>query len=140
GLLNGLFVAIERLLPKKWHSRILTFVLIDITWFLFRVQNISDIVGMFDQEFLGLRVENLFYFTNINVHSPIASAITLLVAIVIMFVVDYLREKKGDLSLIFAGLPGIVQWLIVAFLVFTMFYYGPYGEDYASSAFLYFQF
>lgn len=140
GLLNGLFVAIERLLPKKWHSRILTFILIDITWFFFRVQNISDIVEMFNNEFFKLRFVNLFDFTKLNAHGPVASAITMLVAIVIMFVVDYLREKKGDLSLIFAGLPGIVQWLIVAFLVFTMFYYGPYGEDYASSAFLYFQF
>ena len=140
GRLNGIFVCIERLLPKKWNSRILTFILVDITWFLFRVESIAVIPEMFSEEFWGFRIYELFCWTGINVHSPYASAITLGVAIFIVFIVDYFRDKKGDLSLIFAKLPGIFQWLIIVFLVLTMFYYGNYGEEYANTAFLYFQF
>ena len=158
GGLNGLFIVIGEMtrgirtrIQKKLHfdsqrlsgwlgQSLGTFVLINITWFFFRVPTLEEGVAIAQHigeywEFNRLLSPNFFL---LQVDPQILW--TLSFAILLLVVVDVMKYKGIQLQ-DFMGRQGCVfRWVVYLGIILIVFFFGAYGTDYEQSQFIYFQF
>ena len=184
GLLNGLYVSIERFAGKHLHpqrkgkeeknpteknnknnkniknnkgkqekgpvsrffGRILTFVLVSLSWIFFRAQSLekaSLVVYRITHRFLlsefvpfvikklSMGPGNLLY--NLDV---VYGWRKLILGLLVVWIVDLFAEKH-DIPYILARSKRRVRWTVEIILLITVIVFGVYGFEYNASAFIY---
>ena len=142
----------KRSIEKKYNMRtesfsyklgqvMITFILVNISWIFFRMNSFGKSIDFihriatrwnpwvfFDQSLYGLGLTQL----EIDI---------LIVAIVILFLIDLVRYKKGVTIDIFLKEQCLwFRWFVILFMIFFIFIYGIYGPTFEASQFIYFQF
>jgi alginate O-acetyltransferase complex protein AlgI len=136
GALNGFFIILEAIFRKQRRSGIfnvfLTFIMINITWILFRSNSIGDFI----------------YIMNMIVSSPghlnagpnggaeIVALAYALLAIAILSIVEMKKEYFNDFFSLSQNKNEIVRMVYYAVLVFIILNLGVFG----GGQFIYFQF
>ena len=64
----------------------------------------------------------------------------LLLAIVVLFVIDYQKYRGRDIAALILGQGWIFQALVMLAMIFVILLYGCYGEMYDIQQFIYLQF
>ena len=119
---------------------IVTFVLIDFTWIFFRANSFSEALTILSQI---IHVHNpwiLFDGSLYNCGLNSKNFCFMLLCILLLFVTDYLKQKKICIREIVARQDAWCQVLIIAFSVVFILVFGIYGTSYDASKFIYFQF
>lgn len=158
GGLNGLYQVIGEILQplrdtlvKIFHLNrnslghkavhiIVTFVLIDFTWIFFRANSFSEAFTIISQI---IHIHNpwiLFDGSLYNCGLNSKNFCFMLLCILLLFVTDYLKQKKICIREIIARQDAWCQVLIIAFSVVFLLIFGIYGTSYDASKFIYFQF
>lgn len=161
GGLNGLFLVLEGIiLPKlsaindshgnvidinrgifKLFRGVLVFLLIDFAWLFFRVTSLQDIGGILLKM---VREFRLSWFVSENMFDTFTSASTLgilAISMLIVLLVDVYEQKTGeDIYNLLAKQPVVFRWIIYIVFLFIIMLWGVYGQDYAQTQFIYFQF
>ena len=119
---------------------IVTFILIDFTWIFFRANSFSEAFTIISQI---IHVHNpwiLFDGSLYNCGLNSKNFCFMLLCILLLFVTDYLKQKKICIREIIARQDAWCQVLIIAFSVVFLLIFGIYGTSYDASKFIYFQF
>jgi len=117
-----------------------TFVLIDFTWIFFRANSFSEALTILSQI---IHIHNpwiLFDGSLYNCGLNSKNFCFMLLCILLLFVTDYLKQKKICIREIIARQDAWCQVLIIAFSVVFLLIFGIYGTSYDASKFIYFQF
>lgn len=158
GVFNGLFMIIEEVtkdlrekLYVKFHvdksrfsfrlgCRLVTFALIDFTWLFFRATGFGMAFQLIWKCITDLQFGKLFglVFGNIGMSAPQMVILTL--ALILLFAVDYLREKGHDAAALVLKQGGWFRWGVYLGLLFAILIFGVYGNVYEQTQFIYFQF
>ncbi len=151
GLLQGVFQIIGALtLPAKkrlctvlhidrsaswfvWGQRLITFILINISWIFFRVSTGE----------IGTVFTNLFRFETTAELLPaldIPDLFVLGISVLLLIVVGYYREKGYSIRKQVAKCPLPVAWTLYLVLFLVVLIFGIYGPGYSDQAFIYMNF
>ncbi len=147
----------KKYVPKKlcgvynFLRILMTFALTTFAWIFFRANNLSDafivIKNMFTPYPLLSDFLNTASFSSMTglyqAYFPAAvfnlrEVILVTVCIVIMFVVEFIRQK-GGIQTKFEKLPFFIRWPILYIFIFAILIFGVYGST-AVQQFIYFQF
>lgn len=158
GVFNGIFMILEEVTKDfreeiyvKFHvdksrfsfrlgCRLITFVLIDFTWLFFRATGFGMAFQLLRKCITDLQFGKLFglVFGNIGMSAPQMVILTL--ALILLFAVDYIREKGQDAAALVLKQGGWFRWGVYLGLLFTILIFGVYGNIYEQTQFIYFQF
>ena len=143
GMMNGALQVLEGFLPKRKKKdalparalkTVLTFALICCTWFFFRVNALSTGMKMLR------RVLRCFF------GPPIATPLThwqwllLALSILLLLLLDLLRESGRGLLEISKRWPGVITDALSVLAVLMIVLFGIWGPNYDAQAFIYFVF
>ena len=121
-------------------QRILTFSLVVIAWFFFRMNNLGDGIGMLKKIFTDFNFPVLLYGKLYQLGLDEKQFFWLILSILMLFVVDALHEKGISIRKRLEKQNLVFRWMcylsVVFFLLISVI------QDYGSSAanFIYFQF
>lgn len=120
---------------------IFTFLLTTFAWIFFRADSIASATGYITRICTRLDPWVLFdgslYLLGINQFD----ANVLFVALLILFIVDLIRYRKGIRIDVFLERQNIwFRWLFIIVLLIMIGVYGAYGHVYNAKQFIYFQF
>lgn len=137
GGLHGLgqIVDVRKWKIPRWLKQILVFCFVDATWMVFRVNSLGDLKGMLQilvtnfrlQDFAGMELGKFEW-------------LLLLLGILLIIIMDILREQAISISQWIFGQAWPVRCLIYTALIGTILILGVYGAAYDTSQFLYTQF
>lgn len=117
------------------RKRISTFILVDFAWIFFASSSLSNAVNIIKQMFADISIGNI---QKMGLES--ADWVILLIALVILYVVDFMHEKNIS---VFESIRKQELWfrgVLYLGLVWTIILFGVYGVGYDASQFIYFQF
>jgi len=158
GGLNGLLSVGDDLLTpikKRWSScfkmgekslmyrtvcRLITFILIDITWVFFRADSVRDAIYILVSVVKDFR---FIWFTNGGFATLFLSEremMIIMLSLLILFLVDYLRERGNNIKTIIFSWNIVFRWMFYWMCFMIILYWGAYGLDYEQKQFIYFQF
>jgi D-alanyl-lipoteichoic acid acyltransferase DltB (MBOAT superfamily) len=152
GLLNGMMIVLSNVSMKYrkqsntisrvdiMGKRVITFLCVGFAWLFFRAPNLRTAIDIikFSITHPGIR-----YFLKggvLNCFGSIQIIVMLLLSIVILFLIDSIREKKGNFIAYFSEQKAIYRWSFYIILFLIIVIYGAYGEGYEQTEFIYFQF
>lgn len=123
----------------KLLTRIITFILINFTWLFFRARTINDAIGMLKVICTGfgwrhLLTESIYFQMQSHV------TVVLLLSILLLFMVDILKDKGIDMRKHILEQGFFVRYLLYIILIGVIIVFGKYGDAYAQTQFIYFQF
>lgn len=120
---------------------ITTFILTDFAWIFFRANSIEDALGY---------IHNIFYMWNpwaiwdktlYSIGLSNYEWNILLISVIVLFLTDLLRYRKGMRIDTFLNEQGAVgKGIAIIFMAVMIFIFGIYGVGYDASQFIYFQF
>ncbi len=162
GLLNGLYVVVERRLDSFRKRRnpeytgqkststfamIGTFVLVTFAWIFFRAQELPAAMTAVTRIFTKLNFGSSVSWMvgKLTAKEPFLYGLTgqswkvLIIALLVSWVVD-LACQKCRVSDKIASAKFPVRWLVYLVLIFAVILYGMYGYGYSAGAFIYAQF
>lgn len=129
----------ENQLGYKIFQRIVTFLLIDVTWIFFRVSLRSGFL-ILKKIFEDFRLE---WFLNIEYSvlfdTPRVMMIIIFSLVIILFV-DILRYTGRNAITLILKQQLLFRWIIYWLIFLFVIYWGIYGEGYEQTQFIYFQF
>lgn len=143
GLHGGYQIAEHTLgIGKKKKTRIQTlcgmagtYLLVNFAWIFFRASSFTEafliIRRMFDDPFAY------------KVHSvmDVKDGVVLLLAVLLLFVVDWLRKYRGfNTDTLMSSPHLLLRWAVYLSLLYGIIIFGKYGSNYAITQFIYFQF
>ncbi len=125
----------------KLGQVLVTFILVNFSWIFFRMNSLKYslefILRIFTKWNPWVLFDQSLYTLGLNqteVH-------ILIVSIVLLFLVDLIRYKKGvTLDIYLKGQCLWFRWSVIFFLIFFIFIYGIYGPAFEAKQFIYFQF
>lgn len=124
----------------KLGQGIITFLLVSFAWIFFRASNIKsaiDIIGRMITSFGPLpRPGEALYAIGLGV----TELMVLAAAVFLLVVVDGLQGLKIDIGGFVKKQQFWFRWVIYTCLVLLIIVFGIYGNNYAQSQFIYFQF
>lgn len=125
---------------KNVYKVILTFLFVDFSWLFFRADSMQDAVSMIKsmltvRNFSALTDGSLFQLGLNEYHF-----LFLLLAIVILWITDFLKYKNVDMFEKIEKQNVAVRYLVYMCLFCAVVLFGIYGVDYEASQFIYFQF
>lgn len=134
---------------SKLFSFIYVFSFLFINWTFYRTKSIDDTLFIIKQVFTN---SNLLQITNINSflqffdNKPYDSFIIykedfliITLGILLMFIVDILKENNINLKKIYVNLSYFGRWTAIIILLTLIFLFGLYGQLYNPEDFLYFK-
>lgn len=169
GLLHGLYQLVgdllkkgRKFLPSVWNKfmpeglkytdrvynsfstrlfqRMSTLILVIFAWLFFRAGGLSFsfriIESMFSINNWMILMDGSLYTLGVT-HDAM---FVLLLAIVVLFVIDYQKYRGRDIAALILGQGWIFQALVMLAMIFVILLYGCYGEMYDIQQFIYFQF
>ena len=126
----------HRLIKRLW-----TFVLVTFAWIFFRANTIKDALRFIYR--IGLRWDpwNLFNESLYQLGLDRTEMNILIVSVVILLLVDILRQRKGQMPDTFLFRQNIwFEWAVIIGMILMILTYGKYGPDFDPKQFIYFQF
>ena len=117
----------------------ITFVLINITWIFFRADNISVAISMLQSMVTVFNPWILFDGTLFELGLDAHNFILALIAIVVLWIVDY-AHTKGSVREWISKQNLVFRWGLYYVGIFSIIIFGIYGLGYDAAAFIYFQF
>lgn len=105
---------------------ILTFIFVSLTWILFKAENFTEALliwnGLFSKDISGPLMITKF---NLDIYDLIITII-----IVLMFIgLDIINELKIDIIDKFQKLSLVIKWIILLIIIFSMIIFGYYGSS-----------
>ena len=107
-----------------------------LLWFFFRAETVSDCFNMLRKVLFDFYSTNML--TTIGVDKYDFSIIA--IGIILIIIVDILKELKVDLRGIYLRLPLLVRWCVIIFFQVVILLLGLYGPEYNPEDFMYFKF
>ena len=154
GTLNGLYCVMEDI-ASKWKlsflkkdlfiqniiQRIITFILIDITWIFFRASSFRGAVHILTKIMDDLNVAWLINFGYISLFGKDTyTMVVILTAILMVLMVDIAKYYGVDIKNLIFGQQLLSRWIIYAGILMMILYWGSYGAGHKQTQFIYFQF
>ena len=160
GVLNGFMIIVGNIKDKifltgerqeskidMWGNRIVTFLLIDLSWFFFRAPSISEAFQILSYSLRNIGISKMlsgeiFSCFQEN-HQPVfvtSLLIVLLLSIVLLFLMDAVKYKTGSFIQYLSKQRVVYRWIFYSMLVMMIIIFGAYGEGYEQTEFIYFQF
>ena len=160
GALNGMFVVVQDLLTrgrtadrkktenkeamtgiKATLSTIGTFILIDYAWMFFKADSFRQGIVMTKTLLTNFGIGAVDLQTlAMEFEVQLSDCIVVIAGVILLFVIDFLKNRYKDVSkIIFAG-PTAVRWIIYLALLTVIILFGIYGYSYEQTEFIYFQF
>jgi len=125
----------------KFGQALITFLLVDLTWIFFRLDNMADGIYYCKRIFTKFDPWSLF---NGNIYTLGLERFEfniLMVCLFVLLLVDLVKAIKNERIDVFLGKQCLwFRWSALFFLLFTILVYGIYGMNFDSSQFIYFQF
>ena len=112
-----------------------TFGVVTIFWVMFRVKNLSDFVGYFNQMFHYKRLHSF-----VDMGMSAANWYILMGAIIIVITVDYIHERNFKIREWIYKKNILIRGAIYLCAIWIIVLFGVYGFEYDASQFIYFQF
>ena len=154
GSIHGVLIVFEKMMYKKqqsfyrlirWDQRkfsfkiykiLITFSIVTIAWVFFRADTFSDAIVIL-RSLNTLELINFFSDKIVNYGLDFTQIIISAIAIIILFVVDFINVKKNIIS--FIQEQNIVfRWVIAYSIIFIILIFGYFNNEQAN--FIYFQF
>ena len=158
GALNGGLMILEEL-TVKWRQklrsllkiqenaygyrlfqRISTFVLISFTWIFFRSNGLRSAFYLLKRMILAFQPGKMFGFVFENIGLSTQKMVVLLLAIALLFMVDYMKYKKKSVCEFVFAQDAWMRYVIYLGLLFFILVFGVYGMVYEQTSFIYFKF
>ncbi|MCQ2802198.1 MAG: hypothetical protein MJ225_00705 [Bacilli bacterium] len=149
GLVNGLYICLERLLHLNskqkvgWRrivGTIYTFIFITISWIFFRANSISDVGIIFKQIFVGVP-KDLYHAFNGTiswaVFNPSVRVGFGFIGLFLVWILDFVERKFGSLVTIINKWNSVLRLIFYIALIFVAIGFVKWGE---TSEFMYAQF
>ena len=118
---------------------VLTFILVDFTWIFFRADGFKVALQIIQKMFSTFNPWILFDGTLFTLGMDRKDFIVALIAIAILWIVDYFHTK-GSVRQWISQQNLIFRWGLYYFVIFSILIFGIYGPGYDAAAFIYFQF
>ncbi len=111
-----------------------TFIIVNIGMLLFR----SDGIG----EFASLLIKTCtsFNLSDFSLLPSVEILTIILIGILIVFIVDFVKEKGIDIRNILIQKSFVLRWAVCWFLIFSVLIFGVYGVEFGEVAAIYAQF
>lgn len=117
-----------------------TFVLVDFAWLFFRATSLNDAIQMIKRASSNINPWVIFDQSLYQLGITQREMYLLICSIVIMFIVDYLHEKKVEIRKYIASCHIPLRWTLYLLLIFSIIIFGKYGFGYNAADFIYMQF
>lgn len=158
GVLNGLFMVVEQMTVKlrnricqfmkvdksrfsyRLGCRLLTFILIDVTWLFFRATGFSMAFTLLKQCVTNLQFGKLFGLVFGNIGMTPVQMVVLTLALLLLMAVDAQKEQGKDVVQLVLQQGAWFRWTVYLGLLFSILIFGVYGNVYEQTQFIYFQF
>lgn len=124
---------------KLWQT-VITFVLVTIAWVTFRAASIGQAFSIIKGMFTKFNPWVLFDGSIYGLGLDEKEFLVLWTAIMVLILVDVLSYLKKDLVDVFVRQPAWFRWIALWVWIGAIVLFGIYGENYDSTAFIYFQF
>ncbi|MBP5280902.1 MAG: MBOAT family protein [Lachnospiraceae bacterium] len=130
----------EDSLAHQLFQIVFTFLLVTIAWVAFRASSIHQALSIIKGMLTKVRPWALFDGSLYQMGLDEKEFMVLFVSIAILILVDVLTYRKKDLVGTFLKQPLWFRWIVLWLWIGAIVVFGIYGENYDSSAFIYFQF
>lgn len=124
----------------RLFQRVLTFVLICLTWIFFRASSLEMAMSMLGRITQHLELHTLFSPKLFDIFGSTQTALVLLLSVFIMLAVDTLHYKGVNVIERFHAQGWLFRWTVYLGLTLIIIVFGIYGNFYARTQFIYFQF
>lgn len=122
-------------ISRRIRKCIITFLLVDFAWIFFAANSMKDALKILRQMTSAVQKENIF---SLGLNSQ--NLTVLFFSILLLFAVDFLREKKIPVLKRFMEQECWFRWGSCLVLLWMILLFGVYGPAYDTSTFIYFQF
>ncbi len=120
--------------------RIFTFLLVDFTWLFFRAPSLRTSISIIKHSFIHPGLRSIFTGSILKSFGNTQNLFIILVSIVIMFLIDAVKDKTGNFITYLSNQRVFYRWFFYLLLILMIIIYGAYGEGYEQTEFIYFQF
>lgn len=138
--IKTVFHADESRFSYRFGCTLLTFALVDFTWLFFRAETFGKALDMIRHTIESLQLPQLFGLAVMRMGFSTQQLIALLLSVILLFVVDSLKDQGKDVRFLVLEQGIWFRWLVYLGLLFVILLYGAYGLDYTQTEFIYFQF
>lgn len=119
----------------------ITFFLVTFAWIFFRSDTITDALRYVKRIFVNPDPWALFNNDLYSLGLNRTEMNILLIAILILFLVDLIRLKKGiTIDQFLFSQNTWFEWLVIIGMILMIFTFGKYGSTFDAKQFIYFQF
>lgn len=158
GVINGVYLIVEKNtdafrkgIRAKLHvkedtfgyhvwQRVYTFFWVSLSWLFFRATGLKTALFMLKRTVTQFEGHRLFGYTIQNLGLDMQTLLVLVIAIILLFTVDYYKYKGVNMVQFVLKQGMICRWVIYLALLCTMIMYGAYGYEFTQTEFIYFQF
>lgn len=125
----------------KLGQVLITFGLTSFAWIFFRADNLTQAILYIERIVVRFDPWVLFNGNLYTLGLERYEANILILSIIILFVVDYIRYRKGERIDAFLQKQNLwFRWIAIIVFICVILVYGKYGPDYDVNQFIYFQF
>lgn len=124
----------------KIFQCLLTFLLVDITWVLFRANSVGQGMYIVETAVKNFRLE---WFLSVGFENMFASSKMMFIiffSLIILFWVDFCKMKGINLKNVIFRQQIVFRWIFYWLFFLIILYWGAYGQGYEQKQFIYFQF
>lgn len=154
GVLNGIYCVMEDVV-SKWNlsflkkdlfvhnviQRIITFILIDITWIFFRASSFRGALHILKKILDDFNIAWLINFGYVSLFGKDTYTMSVIMtAILIVLMVDIAKYNGVDIKEFIFQQGLLSRWVIYAGILLMILYWGNYGVGHKQTQFIYFQF
>ena len=133
---GGYMLFFELYQVLRLRRRLIVFSCVSFAWIFFACSSISQTVGLIKHSLMPLSLADVSFDLGLD----FANGLVLGGAILLLFIVDILKEKGKDFIEMINSQEFWFRSLIFVMLIWIIILFGVYGENYDSSTFIYFQF
>ncbi len=127
-------------ISHRIFQRMVTFILVCISWVFFRANSLTQALQIFRRMFKQSAIDTMFHKTFLSLGLNYADLVVIILSIGILFVVGLLRRNNVRIRDGLAKQPLVVRWGVYYGIIFTIIIFGIYGPQFDASQFIYFQF
>ena len=122
---------------KKFIKQITTFFFINLAWIIFRAPSLDIGLSLIRRMFQVFNPWILFDDQLFTLGLEWKEFIVLILAIIILFVVDYLHERNYHIGIIISNLILPIRWIFYLVSVISILILGTYGFGFNAQDFIY---
>lgn len=158
GGLNGAFIVIENITKDiraklctklgiktdnvvfRTLSRISTFIAIDFCWIFFNAHSLGVGISIIQKIVSDFRVRYMFTEEFWAAFGTIENFAIIMITLLVVFAVDKAKYQGIDVKAEVLNQQIVIRWALYLVMILVIMFWGVYGEGYAQTQFIYFQF